>query len=85
MKVFKIKKYHICYKDSVYALCSQRQKPTIQASSTTDSSSTMFGLEYDLVYLNNYEDYAEDMDLCKTCRQMNFVRMVNKLKGKYSA
>ena len=75
MKVFKIKKYHICYLPSVtanvrgsgfhgfYALCGKDR------------------------FLKNIrtKDYTEDMDLCKTCRQMNFVRMVNKLKGKYSA
>ena len=74
MKVFKIKKYHIPHwKYSPYALCSRMQEVVRYAV-------------YDKhpVY-EEHEDYYTDMDLCKTCRQMNFVRMVNKLKGKYSA
>ena len=71
MKVFKIKKYHIPYwQDSPYALCSKTQ------------GVIRHGVVFDY---GEHEDYYTDMDLCKTCRQMNFVRMVNKLKGKYSA
>lgn len=84
MKVFKIIKYHIPYSDnSVHALCCRTQKPFRGPASTSDLSSTLFGLPYSLDY-SEHEFYDKNMDLCKTCRQINFVRIVNKLKGKGS-
>ena len=68
MKVFKLNKYHICYReDCPFALCSKMQRVF------------RVGLKFD--YYDN-EDYNEGMDICKTCQRMNFDRIVRKLKGK---
>ncbi len=84
MKVFKIIKYHIPYsKNSTHALCSQTQRSSIGSAITSDSCSTLLGLPYSLYY-SEHEYYNENMDLCKTCRRINFERIVRKLKGKGS-
>ncbi len=80
MKVFKIIKYHICYNNNGYAaLCGKDSNIFITRHEDyigyVTTVSTLTGKQ-------KITEYHKDMDLCKTCRQMNFEKMVNKLKGR---
>lgn len=82
MKVFKIIKYHIPYNHSISALCGKSRDMFIRRRMMNG-----FG-EYitEFAYTGQHKlvEYKENMDICETCKQMNFRRMVRKLKGKGS-
>ncbi len=88
MKVFKIKKYHICYNGSspnlyhnnMYALCGKERNIYVRKYKIGVPNRKV----RTMVYKGKQKiiDYNADMDLCKTCQRVSFRLIVDKLKGK---